>query len=63
MRDIVLAKCKVALRERNKDIDVAEKVYVNEHLSPENKRLFAMASKVKKDFDYKYLWTKKGTIF
>ena len=61
--DMVLAQCKTALRTYNSDIDVASKIYANEHLSPGNKRLFAMATKLKYDLSYKFIWSKKGVIF
>ena len=35
-------------------------IYVNEHLSPKNRELFALASQKRKDARYKYLWTKNG---
>ena len=62
-RDIVLGKCKTALRSHNKDLEPSAKLYVNEHLSPENKRLFAMATKIKYESNFKYLWSKNETIF
>lgn len=37
-------------------------IFINEHLSPPNRRLFALAYQVKKDNDYKYLWTRNGTV-
>ena len=62
-RDDILSTCKSHLREINKDLDSASRIYVNEHLSPENKRLFAMATKKKYELDYKYIWSKNGVIF
>ena len=44
-RDDILSSCKSRLREYKKDLDPANHIFVNEHLSPENKRLFAMATK------------------
>ena len=39
-------------------------IFINEHLSCENRKLFAMASERKKHLEYKYLWTKNnGSIF
>ena len=38
-------------------------IFINEHLSPNNRKLFALASEKKHSLDYKYLWTKNGTIF
>ena len=39
---------------RNRDI------FINEHLSPENRTLFAQASERKRLLNYKFLWTKNG---
>lgn len=38
------------------------KIYVNEHLSPEKKRLFSEAKAAKKQFDWKFLWIKEGNV-
>ena len=38
-------------------------IYINEHLAPENRRLFALASAKKKLLVYKYLWTKNGSVY
>ena len=61
-RDEILS-LKQNLRAYNENLDVADKIYVNEQLSPENKRLFSMCAKVKYEHDFKYLWTKKGVSF
>ena len=34
--------------------------YINEHLSQENRRLFAESSKKRKQLNYKYIWTSNG---
>ena len=44
-RDKILADSKQALREYNKNLEADKRVYINEHLSPGNKKLFAMATK------------------
>ena len=62
-RDIILSTSKERMRELNKNIDVNKRVYVNEHLSPLNKKLFAMATKKKYEFGYKFIWSKNGVIF
>ena len=36
-------------------------VFINEHLSPTNRGIFAKASQKKRELGYKYLWTKNGT--
>ena len=38
-------------------------VFINEHLCPSNRALFAAATGKKKGLGYKYLWTRSGTIF
>ena len=37
-------------------------IYVNDHLSPKNREIFAFASQKRKEENYKYLWTKHGDI-
>ena len=49
-----------SLRAHNNDLSLDRRVYVNEQLSPENRRLYAMAAKRKKELGFKFLWTKKG---
>lgn len=68
-KDRVLAK-KRELFKKNKDTQAADRVYVNEHLSPRNKRIYqsCMSVKTKVGCDepqrvYKYVWTKQGTTF
>ena len=39
-----------------------ENIFINEHLSPLNRRLFAAASAKKRELNYKFLWTRRGTI-
>ena len=41
---------------RNKD------VYINEHLSKGNRALFAAAQDKKRTLNYKFCWTRGGTI-
>ena len=38
-------------------------IYINEHLSPENRRLFAEASKKRKDLNFKFIWTNNGITY
>ena len=38
-------------------------VFINEHLSPHNRSLFATAAGKKNNLNYKFLWTKGGKIF
>lgn len=65
----VLAK-KRELFQKNKDVPAADRVYVNEHLSPVNKRIYqsCLSVKTKQGCNepqrvYKYVWTKQGTTF
>ena len=58
-----MAASKEKLRVFNKDLEADQRVYVNEHLSPGNKKLFAMATKKKYELGFKFLWSKNGTIF
>lgn len=37
-------------------------VYINDHLTPERKRLFAQAQELKREKQWKYLWTDNCTI-
>ena len=37
-----------------------ENVFINEHLSPHNRTLFARANDLKRELNFKYLWTKNG---
>ena len=50
------------LRQYNNGAEASARVYVNEHLSPGNRKLFAMASQKKSELNYKFLWTKNGTV-
>ena len=61
-RDDIL-KCKQNLRIYNEHLDPSHRVYVNEQLSPENKKLFANCAKKKFQLGFKFLWTKNGVCF
>lgn len=41
----------------------ASKVFINESLTRKNKELFSTALQYKKDNNFRYLWTRNGTIF
>ena len=57
-------KLKHELRSYNDSLqDQRTRIFVNEQLSPENRKLYAMAAKVRHDLNYKFLWTKKGICF
>ena len=38
-------------------------IFINEHLSPYNRHLFAIAAAKKRELDFKFLWTQNGSIF
>ena len=38
-------------------------IYVNEQLTPNNRKIFALAAAKKRELNYKFLWTKNGIIF
>ena len=38
-------------------------IFINEHLAPNNRKLFADASTKKRLLDYKYLWTRNGFVY
>ena len=38
-------------------------IYINEHLSPENRKFFALASQKRKALNYKHLWTNNGITY
>ena len=51
-------------REQNKQFKFRNKdVYLNEHLSKMNRGLFAAAQEKKRALDYKFCWTRGGTIY
>ena len=39
------------------------KIFINDHLTPETKKLFGMAKQKKVEHQYKHLWTRNGRIF
>lgn len=45
------------IKFRNRDL------FINEHLSPTNRALFARASEIKREQEYKFLWTKNGVPY
>ena len=38
-------------------------IFIYEHLSQTNRRLYALASQMKYELNYKYLWTRNGSVF
>ena len=61
MKDEILAVKKLEpnklFKFRNSD------VFINEHLSPHNRSLFAKAAEKKNNLNFKFLWSKGGKIF
>ena len=65
--------CKFIARKTKIDILNAKKIgknllkyydnniFLNEHLSPKNRKIFAAASQKRKILNYKYIWTRNGT--
>lgn len=47
----------------NSSFNSSAKVFINEHLSPENKLLLNKAKEVAKSKGYKYVWSRDGKIF
>jgi len=40
-----------------------DQIYINENLNPAMKQLFYQANKKRRKLDWKYIWTKNGTIY
>ncbi|XP_046662978.1 uncharacterized protein LOC124355867 [Homalodisca vitripennis] len=51
------------LSTRHLGLSTDSPVYVNESLTPERRRLFAMARNIRSDKNYKWLWVRGGKIF
>lgn len=51
------------LSTRHLGLPTDSPVYINESLTPERRRLYALARKVRSDKNYKWLWVKGGKIF
>ena len=50
-------------REENRQFKFRnEDVFINEHLNPTNRSIFAAAAEKKKNLNYKFLWTKNGVV-
>ena len=50
--------------EANRNFKFRESdIFINEHLAPHNRTLFAAAAGKKRDLNYKFLWTRGGNIF
>ena len=70
----IVAVCKFVSRKTKLEILEAKKksrdfkfkennIFINEHLSPFNRKLFAAASTKKKELNYRFLWNRQGMIF
>lgn len=65
-RNDFLAACKSRRNINTVDLGLdgpARQVFINEHLTPQNKRLLKQVRDIGKDLDYKYIWVKDGKIF
>ena len=52
------------LKKDNKDYKHrGNTFFINDHLSPANKKLFELAKTKKKELNYKFQWTKNGYIY
>ena len=65
-----MRECLYRARKRLKSITTADfgfsvdkKIFINESLTPRNKKLFKVCLRFKKDNSYKFLWTNAGKIF
>ena len=60
----VSRKAKIAIldaKRKQKDFQFKNKtIYINEHLSPDNRRIFSEASAVRRTKQYKHIWTANG---
>ena len=70
----LVAVCKFKSRKSKIDILQAKKslriftynnhnIFINGHLSPFNRHLFATAAAKKRELDFKFQWTRNGSIF
>ena len=51
-------------REENRQFKFRNReIYINEHLSKQNRALFASAQEKKRNLNYKYCWTHGGSIY
>eukprot|EP00794_Sanderia_malayensis_P002485 gene2485-2860_t len=63
-------KCKIAdlgfempPQSRSTPNDISGKVFINESLTSRNKNLLRLAKIKKRELDYKFVWTRNGTVF
>ena len=61
-RDEIL-KLRPNVREYNKGHEQENRIFVNEQLSPENRKIFALCSKRRIELGFKFHWTKNGVSF
>ncbi|XP_046662834.1 uncharacterized protein LOC124355719 [Homalodisca vitripennis] len=47
----------------NPNLNSSTRVFVNEHLSPENKQLLSKTKEAAREKNYKYVWNRDGRIF
>ena len=58
----VKRKSKIAILKEKKEQRNFQ-IFINEHLSKENRRLFSAASQLKCDIGLKYVWLKNGAVY
>ena len=60
-------KCKLAIikaKKNHRRLNYRDSpISINDHLSQQNRHLFSTASTLKKEFNFKYLWTKNGNVY
>lgn len=67
MRDICISKFRekktLTANQINKQFPQHQRVYINEHLTPENKQLLASLKKKCREINYAYVWCREGKFF
>ena len=46
-----------------RELKLEGNIYINEQLTPNNRKIFALAGAKKRELNYKFLWTKNGIVF
>ena len=57
-------KEKVLLAKKGRrELKLEGNIYINEQLTPNNRKIFALAAAKKHELNYKFLWTKMVSFF
>ena len=57
-------KEKVLLAKKGRrELKLEGNIYINEQLTPNNRKIFALTAAKKRELNYKFLWTKNGIVF